>query len=354
MISREALNGAVSAGIVTAEQADKLVSYLALQGQNIEALEQAERTRHDPEEVRFTKGFHDIFISVGLLILAAGYIIGLGPVVEDNSIVSAVAAALGGAIVWGLAEWFTKIKKLALPSILLTGMFGVAVAATGAFLVPENSAYGELNPVQVIVASVAALIGAGVFYRRFKVPITLTVILAGVMGLAVGLMAYQSVYSVMNNITWITLGAGLFTFACAMYFDAKDVYRETLNTDKAFWLHLLAAPLIVHSILNSAYFEKLTEGDALLSIGIVALFGAIALIIDRRAMLVAALSYLGFALAYLLESTDLSASQLTAISLVLLGCFVLLLGSGWNVARRIVMRPLAGSFLTTYLPPIRN
>ncbi len=353
MISRASLSGAVSAGIISADQADKLVSYLVLQSENIQN-QQNNETQHDPEEVRFSRGFHDIFISLGLLILFTGYCIGLGDPLTDGGLATVSVAAGAAVMTWAFAEWFTKRKKLALPSILLTGIFGIAMALVGFGLFSPESLTDQNEAIQVSMASVFALAGATLFYWRFQVPITLTVIIGGIMGLITGILAYITDGEILDYLSWVSLGFGLFAFACAMYFDSKDPHRQTLNTDKAFWLHLLAAPLIVHSILSGMYFGELTEAYALASIAIVLAFGAVALVIDRRAMLVAALSYLGFALAYLLEFADFSASQLTAISLVLLGSFVLLLGSGWNVARRIVMRPLAGTTITTYLPPIRN
>ncbi|KZK89121.1 hypothetical protein PsAD5_05481 [Pseudovibrio sp. Ad5] len=353
MISRASLTGAISAGIISADQADKLVSYLSLQAENIQN-QQASESLHDPEEVRFTRGFHDIFISLGILILFAGYGVGFGDTLTQGGLPTAAVAGAAAIITWVLAEWFTKIKKLALPSILLTGLFGGSIALVGFGLFTPDVLNNDSEAIQVILSSIFALVGASLFYWRFKVPITLTVIVAGIMGLIVGALTLVTDTKILDYLSWVSLVCGLFAFGCAMYFDTKDTKRETLNTDKAFWLHLLAAPLIVHSILSGMYFEQQTEAYALVSIAVVLAFGAVALIIDRRAMLVAALSYLGFALAYLLESADFSASQLTAISLVLLGSFVLLLGSGWNVARRIVMRPLAGTTLTTYLPPIRN
>lgn len=353
MISRAALTGAVSAGIISADQADKLVSYLTLQAENIQA-QQASENLHDPEEVRFTRGFHDIFISLGILILFSGYIIGLSEPLAQGGMPTAAVAGAAAIIAWAMAEWFTKIKKLALPSILLTGLFGGAIALFGFSLFNSNALNEHSETIQIMLGSIFALGGASLFYWRFKVPITLTVIVGGVMGLIVGALTLATDARILDYTPWVSLVCGLFAFACAMYFDSKDTARETLNTDKAFWLHLLAAPLIVHSILSRMYTSEQTETYALVSIAVILAFGAVALIVDRRAMLVAALSYLGFALGYLLEPADFSELQLTAISLVLLGSFVLLLGSGWNVARRIVMRPLAGTKLTTYLPPIRN
>ncbi len=110
MISRAALAGAVSAGIISADQADKLVSYLTLQADNIQAQQSADNL-HDPEEVRFTQGFHDIFISLGILILFSGYIIGLNEPLAHGGMPAAAVASVAAMISWAMAEWFTKIKK---------------------------------------------------------------------------------------------------------------------------------------------------------------------------------------------------------------------------------------------------
>ncbi len=353
MISRASLTGAISAGIISADQADKLVSYLSIQAENIQ-IQQTAKNLQDPEEVRFTRGFHDVFISLGILILFVGYVTGLGGPLTQGGLPTAAVAGTAAIIIWVLAEWFTRIKKLALPSILLVGLFGASIALVGFGLFTPDVLSSDSEAIQVILSSVFALVGASLFYWRFKVPITLTVIVAGIMALMLGVLTQVTDTKIFDYLSQVSLVCGLFAFACAMYFDTKDPRRETLNTDKAFWLHLLAAPLIVHSILSGVYFEQQAEAYAFVSIPVVLAFGAVALVIDRRAMLVAALSYLGFAFAYLLESADFSETQLTAVSLVLLGSFVLLLGSGWNAARRIVMRPLAGTTLTTYLPPIRN
>ncbi len=48
----------------------------------------------------------------------------------------------------------------------------------------------------------------------------------------------------------VFLGCGLAVFAAAMAFDISDRERVTRRADCAFWLHLLAAPLIVHSLVS--------------------------------------------------------------------------------------------------------
>src|SRR3546814_1917346 len=83
-----------------------------------------------------------------------------------------------------------------------------------------------------------------------------------------------------------------------MWWDSSDPKRETRRSDVAFWLHLLAAPLIVHPVFS---LLGLTDGSASVMEAVVVLLvyvglGPTALAIDRRALLVSALAYVLWAL----------------------------------------------------------
>src|SRR3546814_15233594 len=77
----------------------------------------------------------------------------------------------------------------------------------------------------------------------------------------------------------------------AMWWDRSDRVRQTRRSDVAFWIHLLAAPMIAHPIfhlLGVTDGGNIGSGAAVLVIGVYILFGLIALAIDRRALLVSA------------------------------------------------------------------
>ena len=59
-----------------------------------------------------------------------------------------------------------------------------------------------------------------------------------------------------NYPSLVFIPIGLAIFATAMKFDMSDRNRVTQRTDIAFWLHLLAAPLIVHSIVRPLLTES--------------------------------------------------------------------------------------------------
>ena len=84
-------------------------------------------------------------------------------------------------------------------------------------------------------------------------------------------------------------------FSFAMRFDLSDRLRATRRSDCAFWLHVLAAPLLVHSLVGlvSDNTFKPDTFAAIMIVVIALLLTIVALIIDRRALLVSALVYVG-------------------------------------------------------------
>jgi hypothetical protein len=141
-------------------------------------------------------------------------------------------------------------------------------------------------------------------------------------------------------------------FLFAMWWDASDRSRLTRRADVAFWLHLLAAPMIVHPIftllgLTSGHIS-VAEGLAvvLLYVGL----GVTALAVDRRALLVSALAYVLYALDELFR--QFGAVELNvALTALVIGSALLLLSAFWHQARAAIVRPLPGT-LRDKLPVI--
>ena len=144
----------------------------------------------------------------------------------------------------------------------------------------------------------------------------------------------------------------LAAFVAAMRYDARDPKRVTVASDKAFWLHLLAAPLIVHSILalTTAGVGELDQGDAMIVIALFAALALVAVIVDRRAILVSGLGYFGVAIGTLMAEADISGATAISVTLLLLGGFILLLGSAWRAVRRTLGSPLRGTSLARLVP----
>jgi hypothetical protein len=109
----------------------------------------------------------------------------------------------------------------------------------------------------------------------------------------------------------------------------------------AFWLHLLAAPMIVHPVFT---LLGLNDGNATLGEGVIVILlyvaiGITALAIDRRALLVSALAYVLYALAELFK--QFGAVELNiALTALVIGSALLLLSAFWHQARGTIVRPL--------------
>ena len=66
----------------------------------------------------------------------------------------------------------------------------------------------------------------------------------------------------------------------------------------------------------------------------------IGLAINRRALIVSSLGYCGIAIAFLVKQTELSIGSTLAITLVLLGAAIVLLGVAWHPVRNQLIRIL--------------
>jgi hypothetical protein len=147
--------------------------------------------------------------------------------------------------------------------------------------------------------------------------------------------------------------AGLAVFAFAMRWDMSDRERETRRSDVAFWLHLLAAPMIAHPLFNWVGVtggQNVGPGGAAAVLAIYVAMGVVALAIDRRALLVSALAYVLFALTWLFD--QFGAVELNvALTALVIGSALLCLSAFWTPIRKAVVAQLPGT-LQTRLPVI--
>ncbi|WP_029351725.1 hypothetical protein [Bosea sp. 117] len=338
MISERTVLAAVERGILTSEQAARLRSLDAeLAPAAIAAAPQ------DDERLRFISGFGDIFVTLGLALF-------LGALAYFARVLG--AAGMAGVLVlasWLLAEFFTRRQRMALPSIVLLVVFCVSVfvalanalAGTDELVVVRNLVSGGGHPVAVALAGLVTVGAAALHYWRFRVPITPAAGAAALVATALGVTGalVPGVLSVALNP--LLVACGLAVFALAMRFDLSDPARETRRTDIAFWLHLLAAPLIVHPLLSgfAADVRSGGTGAAWPILGTFVVLGLIAVLIDRRALLVSGLIYAGIAFGSLIRDAGLSGTT-TPLTVLALGAFVLLLSAAWHPLRRAILSVL--------------
>lgn len=344
MLTRADLDEAVKSGIITAGQAAAL--------QELPAKRQTARHHHAAGDERFVfmKNFNEFFITLGIILLSIGLI------VADSTFFGLGAAfpVIFIALMWALAEFLTRKHKLTLPSIVLALLIvpGIAWYLHAAMNAGSDETGWRGIPQDLLIPALAASLAALLFYLRFRLPFTL-LLLAGSLVVAF-IAAYARFVGSSDSVGYgLFLFTGLATLAAAQWYDMSDRERLTRRADCGFWLTLIAAPLIVHPIAGLiSSGEEMTAQTSLVTIAVVVLFAIAALIIDRRALLVSSLAYLGGAMVY--AFTKLGGEQNAIwITLLLIGASVILLGVGWQRARRAVMS-LVPSLFTQYLPVVRS
>jgi len=340
MYTEADLQSAVAAGALSHEAAEALRAHAA-------GLRSAPIA--DEEHFRLITGFNDIFVTIAavLLLAAAG---GIGAAIAPG-----IAGLLIAGAAWGLSEFFTSKRRMALPSIVLLLAFVGGVAA-----IPINI-LAEADP--KMSGQAAALLGAGIgvasgiaawlHWRRFMVPITVAAgagavvatVLALVLAAIEPMVGEDRLEALLLPLVFL---AGLGVFAFAMRWDMSDPARETRRSDVAFWLHLLAAPMIAHPLFN---WLGVTEGDnigagsALGVLAIYMLMGIVALAVDRRALLVSALAYVLIAMTWLFREFGMVELNVAITGLVI-GSALLCLSAFWSPIRAVVVEQLPTAMRT--------
>lgn len=368
MLRQDDLDIAVGRGIITPEQADELVA-VASERHRKRAFAVGRE-----ERFRLLGGFNDFFIAVGVVLLACGLGYGM-TLVSVPSYQGGVArypdptlklsvAALTMLAYWALAEWLTGRLKLTAPSIVLAVAF--VLSAASAFGVWAGALLGSSTT--TMSAEIGALLAALMHYLRFRLPFTLLplavsmFVLLAAMALAIAGSPVSTTGTAIQTLRWTALAMGLATFALAMRFDLSDPERLSRRADCGFWLHLAAAPMIVHPLASPLIDHPLFGGvrgavaelgpDTVAAVvGLTVVLALVALAIDRRALLVAGMGYLGAAIAYGISRTGVAANVAAVATLVFLGLTIILLGTGWRPLRAALMSSLPHFPLKSSLPP---
>ena len=349
MMDRDDLRAAVGAGIVTEGQAASLTSLA----------DSRRGARTDlavgDEPFELFKGFNEVFIVVGLLILAMGWagVVGVAYAAEITNPQQAAMlyGSIGALIIWAMSEYFIRRRRMVGPAIALSILFtgNAAIALTAYFAQPFMVAqqdYASL-PLPFILGTAAI----SVFWYRFRVPFAMAMIAVGFFIVAI-LMAATSqgtpqdpsdlfLLSAGGPFAWITLVLGLLVFAVAMAFDMSDPHRVTRRSANGFWLHVVAAPTLVNTLALT-----LLDRDAHWALlGVMLIFALVAIVIDRRSFLIAAIGYI-----VALASTVFD-GETTALTVLVLGIILLLLGAFWEKFRARLLRLMPRFVPLHRLPP---
>lgn len=354
MIVRDDIRAAVASGLINEKQAADLISLS-------DSRRGARENLHPGDEpFELFKGFNEIFIVVGLLILAMGWSGVLALILGDQMAFGSlqrntvIAGVLSGVMLWLLSEYFVRKRRMVAPAIALSVLFGINAASSfilgmsEPFMVAQND-YTSV-PLPLFLATLTLLI----YWWRFRVPFAMAMIAVGLFAVAIVFTASQGgriddisqffLLSAGGPFAWITLVLGVLVFAVAMIFDMSDPHRVTRRAANGFWLHVVAAPALVNTLALSLLNSEAASADIILFC-VLMLFAIVAIIIDRRSFLIAAIGYIVALAATVFDGEG------AALTVLILGIVLLLLGAFWERIRARVLRLMPGFVPLHRLPP---
>lgn len=318
-------------------------------------------TVEESEAPRFIRGFHDILITIGVII----GLLGLGGLATIYAVIPATIV---------LAEILVRRQRLALPAVVLTIAFAMS-ASFAIYPLIDGTEGTASDSWQLVVFLATISVVTFLFFWRYKIPIAYaTGFVTGYAALVVGLALIvlklsQDEKFFDTHPLMLGLFLGIFAalvFGTALKFDFADRLRLTRRSDVAFWMHLAAAPAILYTIMAFVYLNgdqgwfasnsSIYQAAAIVAAVLVLML--IGIVLDRRAFVTSGLLSFGYAFKVLLteggfEQLVSSADTLAFVILLAIGIIVLSLGIGWQPFRRLVVGalPLAAQDL---VPPIRG
>jgi len=335
----EQIDAALEAGIISKDQARAMRAKSAPPAKSKAIIDEG-AVIGDEDNMRFLRSFSDIFIAVGIGIV----ILGLG---VTGALFGGGKVYIGAAIIMALmAEFFGRKKRAHLPTLLCALAF-LIFTLRGVGSVISGFAWGG-----DILTALITLGAMMLFYLRVRLPfcVALIALAALYLGFSVLSAIAPGFWNAQRGLS-IFLG-GLITFAAAVMYDMRDKHRSTRFSDNAFWLHFIAAPLIIHGLafqfatlkkellFNLVPIVSLDKGDAVLILMMVLVITLVGLAINRRALIVSSLGYAAFAMGYLFKGTGMEFGALIALTLLLLGAAIILLGTAWHSVRNNLLKML--------------
>lgn len=352
MIERDDLKAAVGSGLINEKQAAGLIS--------LSDSRRGARENLNPGDEPFElfKGFNEIFIVIGLIILSFGWwgvvALALGDEVVNLQDYAMWVTLIAAGILWLLSEYFVRKRRMVGPAIALSIMFaanagfGFTAVMSEPFMIAQND-YSSV-PFPLLLATLAIL----VYWWRFRVPFSMAMIAVGLFIVAIVYTASRGgrvedisdlfLLSAGGPFAWITLVLGVLVFAVAMMFDMSDPHRVTRRCANGFWLHVVAAPALVNTMALSL-LDQDSNGSNLILLAVLAMFAVVAIVIDRRSFLIAAIGYIVALAATVFDGDG------AALTVLVLGIVLLLLGAFWERIRARILRLMPGFIPLHRLPP---
>lgn len=336
---------------------------------------------------RLIGGFNDLFVTIGVVLVLVGTIFAAEALTSNLDWARHLFMA---CLIWAMAEYISRIRRMKLPSTALAIAFVLSVSSLLRVVLENRFEFSQPdNPIAALVLldqlQTAGLIAftvhlglAALYFWRFRVPIQAAIIALAATGLVtigvseffmdevargqVRVTSLSDVLELIEQVLILPLLCGLAIFAVGVWLDVKDRERTTTLSDAAFWLHLLSAPMIVHPLFVLATGRDLGFGAlppgawaGFVLLALILTFVLISLAIDRRSLLVPTLGYFGaLGIAEMISSAaDSTGIPPFALILLVIGTLIMVFGIGWQRIRALAIgKTLPKSWLAT-LPPIK-
>ncbi len=223
----------------------------------------------EDEPFEFFRGFSEIFVSIGLVILLAGISATAGAV-RRLCAADRCCRLITAAIAWWWAGYFTLKRRMNLPSMVLASAFG-----GGLFLVCGHACWAGRTAAMrmAVVASFAdrRRRAMALWYRRFRLPFSMFILRAvragrGLHADGLGRRAWAGSSTAVAGAStgcstcgkarpsrWPRWSSGSRPSWPACGSTLRDPHRLGRHAATAFWLHLLAAPALVNTVALTLY-----------------------------------------------------------------------------------------------------
>ncbi|MCU7835484.1 MAG: hypothetical protein KZQ83_09545 [gamma proteobacterium symbiont of Taylorina sp.] len=321
-MNKKLLENAVKQGIISKEQAVSLLDFFEMEKAK------ASQTENTGEQLKFMRSFGDIFIALGVILLA--FTTSQLAVNITHQLITIIAFFL-------LAEWLVGYKRLVLPgiTILLSILYFVNGVAD---MIP-----GVYESLDVFLMISAALL----FYIRYKMPFSLYPVAVGCIYLSIELSGINVI-----EYPYIFILLGMMVFIVAMWYDSRDTLRVTSLSDNGFWLHLLAAPLIVHGVMVSLFLSNNNglQDNSFSILLLFTLFFFIALFVDRRAILISSFAYALYVVFKFAYQQFMQVENMTLFIFIGVGIFIIFFGTYWYKVRKLIFSPFSSLGICKLVP----
>ena len=361
-MTREQIERARDAGIISEVQADAMLADLAPAVPDRLGSEAApvgmppERVISEignEEDLRFLRSFSDIFITLGILLVLGG-VFTAGSALDPRE--TGLGMAVAAAAFWAMSEYFGRVRRSNLPTLVLSIAFALAVTtAVSQFFIDRLITVGDIGarwflPALVIFATIA------VYYWRIRLPFVMAILAWAATILVLGLAGTLGVIDNLFVLVAVLMLCGATILAFALRYDMRDPERVMRFSDNAFWLHAVASPILFGSFIIlgarllfdlefASSFELALEqldsgvnGMTVWILVVATLFITWGLLINRRVFVISTLLVSSVAVATLLTRMSVEPTLVIAGTLLLIGGMVVFLGVGWHPARQALLR----------------